>query len=35
MVVENELLSPFLLGLPLPVVSFHELQEKVARRQLI
>jgi hypothetical protein len=34
MVVENELLSPFLLDLPVPVVSFHDFEERVARRQL-
>jgi hypothetical protein len=34
MVVENELLSPFLLDLPVRVVSFHDLEERVARRQL-
>lgn len=34
MVVENELLSPFLLELPVPVMSFHDLEERVARRQL-
>jgi len=34
MVVENELLSPFLLELPVPVVSFHDLEERVAKRQL-
>lgn len=34
MVVENELLSPFLLELPVPVLSFHDLEERVAQRQL-
>lgn len=34
MVVENELLSPFLLDLPVAVMSFHDLEERVARRQL-